>query len=208
MDNSILAKVKNVALKISNTTTYVALSVTNVILKSYTISDCYSVYPYGQGGYPQDNTNVFLSPIQGSNKTYICLGFVNGVPTNLPYVFKQGESWGYSKRYLLSYQNDAINAYRFDDNNFTTTLPQGQFMGSMMLNRINELQEQITYLTTLVSQLQAHTHTYLNVGVPTPTSSPLSVFSIPTTPTTLAKDTNLINNENYLINDKGIVYPT
>jgi len=201
---------KKVQVKIYEMSSYISLSITNILGNSYTVDDCNIITPYGQGSYPVDTINGVITTINGSNKLYACLGFSLDIPdkTKIPYTFNQGESWQYSKKYVLVQQNDGINAYRYNDLEFKTTLPQGEFSGIMMNNRINELQSQIQYLTSLVKQLQSHVHTYTDTGVVADTSPPTTVFTPITTPDTLQKDANLISQEAYLINDKGKKYPS
>jgi hypothetical protein len=90
-------------------------------------------------------------------------------------------------------------------------LPNGEFGGQMMQNRITEIENMISKINnnynTLVSLFNSHVHSGVqsggnNSGQPL---SSLSQTQLPI-PSTLSQDTNYIANENYLINDKGTLY--
>lgn len=171
------------------------------------------ITPYGYGSYPVSGQGL-LTPLNGSNKYYACLGFLAGLPESIDYEIKDGESWVYSKNYILVVQNDAVRAYRNDDT-FSATLPNGESFVQMMLNRINEMEQTISTINAnydeLVSKFNDHTHIVTGVesGSSTATSdattNTLSQTQVTVYPT-LGKDKTYLSNGEALINDEGKIY--
>lgn len=166
---------------------------------------------YGTGNIPPDNNNIYMTSVNNSEKCLFALGSVNAIP-NIYREPVQGESWNYSQKYVLVYQNDGINAYRQAATpDFYCTLPNGQAFVQMMIDRVTELENMITAInnnyTTLKSAFDAHVHSGIVTGGGTsgaPTSS-LSQTNIPTY-ATLAKDKTYLTDGKALINDLGEVY--
>ena len=207
-ENLFITLIKNAQHKISDGVSLVISNFTNYIAKDAQVENVGTITPWGFGSFANPQSNMLCIPIYGTNQHTAVIGVQLVIP-KIKNDLVDGEAWIHSNKYLLATQNTTVNAYRINDLNYFATLPNGQFMGAMMLNRINEIQTQINYLTTLVQQLQNHTHKVAGVqsGGSTITSAvPTETFNTPTTPTTLAKDSNYISNENYLINDKGTMY--
>lgn len=181
-----------------NNVEFLVGTVTNMLGQNNQTSNIQQCTPYGMSSYPVDFGKCVVQPINGSNKDYVISGFVQGLPTDITHEVVSGESWLYSTKYVLIAQNDGLMAYR-NDNLLHATLPIGESVVATMLNRINEMQAQITYLTTLVSQLQSHSHP----GNGTP---PSQTFTTPSTPATLAKDKAYLTAGKALIDDNGEVY--
>ena len=177
------------------------------------VSDVSSVKlatPFGHGSIPPDGLPAILISINGSHKSNACLGYFMETPSTIPHVPIKGEGWLYSSNYLLIAQLNGLVAYKNSNNTYKATLPNGEFVGKMMLNRIEELERLIgelnTNYTTLKSAYDAHLHTGNGAGNPTSaptTPAPLLTVS---TPSTLAQDTGYINGEKYLINNNGELY--
>ena len=166
--------------------------------------------PYGQGNIPPDNANVYLTPISGSSKRFMCIGAIPAIPT-IPHDFNKGESWSNSLRYILAMQNDGIRAYRETDEDFNTTLPNGEAFVQMMLNRITELESMIETLNQNYASLKSTFNSHMHSGVQTGgsnTGSPTSQLSQTNIPTysTLDKDKTYLNDGKALIDDNGEVY--
>lgn len=195
MFNLLYSKIINSAITAMNE---IRMDVASIFADGNILSELGIITPYGVGSIPPKNIGMIVAPINGSAKKLYGIGVVDGVPKvkNIPI---EGESWLRSLKYLLMVKNSAIKAFRIDDDNFNPTLPNGEAFVQTMLNRINELQAQITYLTTLVGQLQNHTH-------PSNGASPSQTFSTPSTPATLAKDKNYLSSGKGLIDDLGEMY--
>jgi len=191
---------------------YVVGTFLNLRANGYNPEQIGILSPYGQGSIPVDNIKGLVLPIEGSNKLYYNIGFLVTVPPIL-HDFKKGESWSNSLNYTLMYQNDGIIAYKINDsNNYKATLPNGEWVGKLVQDRINEIEAMISEInanyTALLAAVNGHTHTYSpGPGSPTETGGPSSTLSqtpLPV-PSTLAADTASITAEEYLINDHGIL---
>lgn len=196
----IIAKViKKSAIK--NGSPLVRLTIKNIFGYGNNLSDVNIINPYGTGNIPSADINVFVTSINNSEKTLYSLGTVSVIPS----IYREpeeGESWNYSQKYVLAYQNDGIKAYRIAETpDFYCTLPNGQAFVQMMLNRINEMQVEIDYLKTHKHEagtLQAPNGPVTgSTGVPT---------SPPPEPTTLNKDKTYLTNGKALIDDLGENY--
>lgn len=163
--------------------------------------------PYGHGSMPPAGLPAFILSIDGSHKSNACLGYFTETVNNIKHTPVQGEAWLYSKNYLLMAKLDGLQAFKYSNNTYYATLPNGEFVGKMMENRITEIENMIaeininytalmTWATLVTSALNSLSHP--EVTALTQTQLPL--------PNTLAKDTNYITNENYLINDSGTLY--
>ncbi len=207
-ENLFITLIKNAKHKISDSVSLVISNFTNYIAKDAQVENVGTITPWGFGSFANPQTNMLCVPIYGTNQHTAVIGVQLVIPT-IKNTLVDGEAWIHSNKYLLATQNTAVNAYRINDLEYFATLPNGQFVGTMMQNRINEMQTQIDYLTTLVQQLQNHTHKVIGVqsgGSTIPSEVPTETFDKPTRPSTLAQDTNYISNENYLINDEGTMY--
>ena len=208
--NLFITLIKNTTQKISDSVGLVISNFTNYIAKDAQVENVGTITPWGFGSFANPQTNMLCVPIYGTNQHTAVIGVQLVIPT-IKNTLVDGEAWIHSNKYLLATQNDTVNAYRINDDDYFATLPSGQFMGAMMLNRINEMQTQINYLTTLVNQLQNHTHKVIGVqggGSTIPSQAPTETFNKPTAPATLATDKTYIQDENYLINDNGTMYGT
>lgn len=197
-ENVFITLVKNIKHRLDNGLDIVISNFTNYIAKDAQVENIGTIYPWGFGSLANKSSRMLAIPTYGTNQATAVIGVELVIPP-VKNDLKDGECWTHSNKYLLAVQNDTVNAYRINDLNYFATLPNGQFMGAMMLNRINEMQAQITYLTTLVSQLQGHSH-------PSNGATPSQTFTTPSTPSTLATDKSYINAGKYLINDKGTMY--
>lgn len=195
MFNLLYSKVINSAMTAINE---IRIDVSSIFADGNILSELGIITPYGVGSIPPKNIGMIVAPINGSAKKLYGLGVVDGVP-KVKDTPLEGESWLRSLKYLLMIKNSAIKAFRIDDDEFNPTLPNGEAFVQTMLNRINELQAQITYLTTLVSQLQGHSH-------PSNGAPPSQTFSTPSTPSTLAKDKSYLSSGKGLIDDLGEMY--
>lgn len=199
-ENVFITLVKNIKHRLDNGLDIVISNFTNYIAKDAQVENIGTIYPWGFGSLANKSSRMLAIPTYGTNQATAIIGVELVIPP-VKNDLKDGECWTHSNKYLLAVQNDTVNAYRINDLNYFATLPNGQFMGAMMLNRINELQAEINYLKThkheagnLVAPNGAVTGT---TGVPT---------SPPPEPSTLATDKSYINAEKYLINDKGTMY--
>lgn len=160
-----------------------------------TISTIQTLNPSGYIGCPFPNTQAYIVNSAGSQYLRMANGFLNVMPSNAPTLLP-GESMNFTSGWYIKYGVDSV---KFFSEATTATAINGEFTGQMMLNRINELESNIQYLTTLVQQLQSHSH-------PNNGQAPSQTFTKPTTPSTLAKDSGYISNGNYLIGANSINY--
>lgn len=208
MLNLMTATISETTKKVIYSVKSVYLQMANVFGFGNKIDNIDMLSPYGDGCVPPKGFSGVVAPVNGSGKKLYFLGGVNAIP-DIPHDPAIGESWKSSLKYVLIQQNDAVRAYRIGDEEFNATLPNGESFVEMMVNRINELQTNIDYLTNLVSQLQNHTHQILNVqgGMETKNSQPpIQTFSNPPTPSTLQKDEDYLTTGKALIDDLGKVY--
>lgn len=162
--------------------------------------------PQGFGSIPPKGRLAVVVPMLGSNKSYAITGFVQATLDGIvPHNGAEWESWLYSKRYALYMQNDAIRAYRMDDQDFNATLPIGESFVAMMLNRINEMQTEINYLKTVASTFNNHVHSGVMSGAGT-SAVPTTTLADPPKPATLDHDKTYLQDGKALINDTGEVY--
>lgn len=163
--------------------------------------------PYGHDSIPPVGLPAFILPLNGSHKSSACLGYFTETVNNIKHTPVQGEAWLYSQNYLLMAKLDGLQAFKYANNTYYATLPNGEFVGKMMQNRITEIENMISEIninsTTLMAWATLVTAALNALGrteVTALSQTPLQV------PQTLAKDTNYITNENYLINDSGTLY--
>lgn len=179
---------------------------TNVVALGNNLSAINLVFPYGFSSLPPDGCQGILIPIGGSSKSYKCIGFAVTSPA-IPHEFDAGESWLNSQRYILAMQNDAIRAYRQGDEDFNTTLPNGESFVEMMINRINDLQTTIDGINENYSILSATFNSHQHPGG-SPTGAPttsLTQDDLATTPE-MAYDLGYLNDGKALIDDLGENY--
>lgn len=186
-------------------------TITNMRGNAFQISDVKLSTPYGVGSIPPKGATAVIIPVEGSTKSSVVVGYLINLPTDIAHDFVDGESWLHSRNYLLGALEDALQAYRHGDTDYKATLPNGEFVGNMMLNRINEieimLQEINDNYTTLKTTYNAHTHSNVmtGAGVSGAPANQLEQADLTIAPE-LTKDKDSINNEEYLINDKGTMY--
>jgi hypothetical protein len=175
------------------------------------VSSVQMVSPYGHGAIPPIGLPAFILPINGSHKSNACLGYLTETVDNIKDNPVQGEGWLYSQNYVLLARLSGLQAYKYGNTTYFATLPNGEFVGQMLQNRITEIENMISEINnnynTLVSLFNSHAHSGVQGGNSNSAGplSPLSQTQLPI-PNTLSKDTNYITNENYLINDSGTLY--
>lgn len=182
----------------------VRLTVKNVFGYGNKLTEIDVINPYGVGNIPPSNINVFLTSVSNSEKCLYSLGSVTSVPkiTREP---EQGESWNFSQKYVLVYQNDGLKAYRQAESpNFYCTLPNGQAFVQMMLNRIVELENIINAInsnyTTLKSAFDNHRHSGIQPG-----GSNSGISTVALTQTDLIPSSNLAKDKTYLSSGKALI---
>lgn len=186
-------------------------TITNMRGNAFQISDVKLSTPYGVGSIPPKGATAVIIPVEGSTKSSVVVGYLINLPTDIAHDFVDGESWLHSRNYLLGALENALQAYRHGDTDYKATLPNGEFVGNMMLNRINEietmLQEINANYATLKTTYNAHSHSGVmtGAGVSGAPASQLEQTDLTIAPE-LEKDKDSINNEEYLINDKGTMY--
>jgi len=183
----------------------------NEVFGSGNLSSMDIINPYGVGNIPPNNTNVFLTSVNNSSKCLFATGGVTAIPRLLREPV-QGESWSYSQKYALVYQNDGIKAYRQADTpDFACTLPNGEAFVQMMVNRIAELEAMVATInsnyTELKSAWTSHTHSGVtpgggNTGGATSALTQNNIVPLPTQ----AKDKAYLMAGKALIDDLGEVY--
>lgn len=199
MSNLLYAKIVSSAVKaLSDAANTVRINVQSVFGDGNILSEIGIIAPYGVGSVPPKNINTIVTTVNGSSKKLYSIGVVDGVP-KIKTTPIQGESWLRSLKYMLLVMNGAVKVFRINDEEFDPTLNNGEAFVQTMINRINEMQTQITYLSTLVNQLQSHTH-------PSNGAAPSQTFTTPTTPSALAKDKTYLTSGKGLINDLGEMY--
>lgn len=204
MNSLMIGTITNAAKKTIYGIKAVYLQMKNIVGVGGTLSDIDMVAPYGDGCIPPDGVSGVVTPIYGSGKKLYFLGTVNGIP-EIPHDPEKGESWKSSLNYVLIQQNDGIRAYRISDEEFNTTLPNGESFVQMMLNRINEMQAEIDYLKTFATAYDGHTHTGVMTGGGI-TGATSSTVGQPPELTTLAKDKTYLQDGKALIDDLGENY--
>jgi hypothetical protein len=192
-----------------NSNNHVLLGSSDILALGNKLDSIDLLMPYGSGCLPPPNSAAVFVPIGGSSKTFKCLGFTPIVP-DIPHTIMPGEYWNNSQKYILLMQNDAIRAYRNTDQEFNCTLPNGEAVVQLLLDRIDELQSMISDInsnySSLLSTFNAHNHPNGKDGNPTgaPTTT-LSQTDIPDY-ATLAKDKTYLTDGKALINDLGANY--
>lgn len=186
-------------------------TITNMRGNAFQISDVKLSTPYGVGSIPPKGATAVIIPVEGSTKSSVVVGYLINLPTGIAHDFVDGESWLHSRNYLLGALEDALQAYRHGDTNYKATLPNGEFVGNMMLNRINEIEIMLQGINTNYTALQQAYNTHAHSGVMTGagvSGVPSATISIPPLIISqeLAKDKASIIAEEYLINDKGKMY--
>lgn len=189
----------------------VRLTTKNIFGYGNQLSDINVINPYGVGNIPPNNSNVFLTSVSNSEKCLYSLGSVTAIP-NITREPQQGESWSFSQKYVLAYQNDGIKAYRQANSpDFYCTLPNGQAFVQMMINRINELEAIILAInqnyTELKSTFDNHKHSGIQPGGGNSGTSTvfLTQTNVPSS-ANLAKDKAYLLSGKALIDDLGEVY--
>lgn len=186
MFNVTWVNVVQVTKTIFNNVTYLIGQFINLRAGDYNINNIQMITPYGHSGYAPDGLQGIVTKVNGSNKSYVCLGFSTSLPTTIPYTINKGDAYQYNLKYILINQANGIRAYKIGDTTYNTTLNNGEFMGQMMLNRIAEINKIYTYVQSLAA--------FVNYTPPV------------VTPPSLSTDQQYINNQNYLINDNGTIY--
>jgi hypothetical protein len=199
-ENYFVTLVKNVQHKISDGFFMIMSNFTDYIAKDSFLKNISPIAPYGYGSLAPKNSNVLVIPVYGTNQHNVSVGVQMTMPP-IPTELKDGCAWLHSKKYVLTTENTKINGYRAGDDNFFATLPNGQFVGTMILNALNALQAEIDYLKT-------HKHLagdYIANGSPVIGSSGVPT-SMPPQPASIATDKEYINSGKYLIDDNGVMY--
>lgn len=175
---------------------------------------CKLSQPFGRYSNPINESQTVMMYTGSFKQDPYVIGYLQDWNANWQWSLMQGESVDTSLNFALKYDNVAgLRAYKLDNEEFVCTLPNGEFVGEMILNRINEIEELISVLNSNLSNLQSvfnnHTHLYApGPGSPTPTANPATPFnpSPAPSPATLSNDTDYINNENYLIGENAENY--
>ena len=173
---------------------------TNYIAKDAALENISTIAPSGFGSIANKNSNVLILPVYGTNQHGVAIGVQMTVPP-VPVDLVEGCAWLNSNKYVLVAQNDKINAYKSGSDNYFATLPNGQFVGAMILNTLNALQAEIDYLKT-------HKHLagdYVANGSPVTGNSGVPTI-MPPQPPSIATDKAYINTGKYLIDDNGVMY--
>lgn len=206
MFNLLYGKIVSAIKKAANSTgqKLVRLTVKNVFGYGNQLTEIDVINPYGVGNIPPSNVNVFLTSVGNSEKCLYSLGSVTSVP-NITREPTQGESWSFSQKYVLVYQNDGLKAYRQSENpDFYCTLPNGQAFVQMMLNRIVELENIINSInsnyTTLKSAFDSHRHSGIQPG-----GSNSGTSTVPLSQTALIPSSNLTKDQTYLSSGKALI---
>ena len=190
---------------------YVQVTASNVQAPGYDFTETKILNPYGYYSVPVDYAQGFMLNSMGSVYQRFVGGYFNVLSSTAPQLVA-GESMHFTMGWYIVYHNSSVQYQTNPDtnvvaNNVTATAANGEGFQQMMLNRIAELQANVTYLTGLVNQLQSHTHTSGESG--SPTSTPIQTFTNPSTPSTFAKDNTYLGkggNAQCLINQYAKVY--
>ncbi len=148
------------------------------------------IFPYGYFSVPKDGINAVLLNTGNTGSNPLLLGVLVGFD-KLPYTPKPGESGLFSDNWLLVQQNDAIRAYKIDDEEYSATLASGEWLGKYLTDILNRLDAIDEYLNT-------HTHAGVQTG------GGISGIANPIKPDpNMGKDKASISNEEYLLNDNA-----
>ena len=186
----------------------ISMQCNNVYTTGYNLSQVTVVAPYGMYALPKDNSNALLMQINESAKGWVNIGYLKSLPSDSPISIAKGEFAYASDNWGLRWNNDGLRANKLDNPIYLATLPSGEWTGYLVKNRITEVSNVIsgvnTNYTTLMAWATLVTAALNALGrteVTALSQTPLQV------PQTLAKDTNYITSENYLLNNKAIVNP-
>lgn len=168
----------------------------------YQLSYINMIAPYGMFALPNKNTNAVIVPINGSPKSMQCIGYIQSLPNNTPINMTTGEFCYTSDNWALVWNNDGLRANKLDNAGYLATLPSGDWMNYLLLNRINEISNVITEMNVNINNLITWA-----AAVTTVTGVPPLVQSNLTVPATLSQDTTYINNQNDLLNNNAAIVP-
>lgn len=156
------------------------------------------VTPYNRISNPAQGSQAVTANSGDYKQNPIILGYYGLTNTNWSWKLNPDETVDFAGNFALKY--DAVNglqAYLLSIPSYTVTLPAGEWIGQLILNRIADLQQQVTWL-------QTHTHT----GVQTGTGNTGKPLTPPPTPSNAQADTTSINNGNYLIGKNAQLPPS
>lgn len=198
-----------------NVATSIVTEIQDMYATGYSPSQAPILYPSGYFGIPNDDTYAAAINIAGSNKSPSIIGTVPTFEIDNPIItdgIDSGEHGFKSNNWGLVAKNDALLAYKFDNDDYRATLNSGEWLGYMMQNRIDEIINMIDEINanylSLKTQFDAHVHSGVTTGSGNSANPtiPLTQTDL-TKPSTLDGDTDYITNENYLLNDSAIVVP-
>jgi hypothetical protein len=171
-------------------------TIQNTYATGYQTATVTIIAPYGCICLPNASSQALVTQLNGSSKAMIIQGFINQLPVNSPINIVEGEFAYASDNWALVYNNDGLRANKLDNADFLATLPNGEFIGQMIQDLINDNNNVIR------GWLNEHVHSNgnggANTGIPTITID---------TSTILTNDNTYIENENYLLNNDGTMYP-
>lgn len=175
-----------------NNVRFITATFQDIRANGYNLENIIVLSPYGQGSIPVTNIRGMLVADQESNKNaYYCVGYSNCLPPNTAYSPANGESWSFSQKYVLAYQNTGIAAYRVEDNAYSATLASGEWIEKIFKDIIADNN------TTL--------RNYINdVIVPAFAGLGVTIAPIPAN-AILTSDNSAINDGEILITDTGTV---
>lgn len=199
---------------------------------------------FGTVQIPEKSTSAFIINFNNSGQSFVSVGYsqvIDNTENNPTFPYLVEGVWCKITKYwgvvwnVKSDTDNGLLAFKMNNKDFKATLPNGEFIGQMMQNRINEIENVIQQLNdnitnfiipmitqinanyaTLLSTFNSHIHPAGSIPAPSgaTTATPASTLtqvdlsnpSNYTDPSTLSKDTNLISNQNYLLNNHGEMY--
>jgi hypothetical protein len=200
----IMVVIKNAIVSMFGSISFITGQFVNIRAKGYNITNIPVLSPYGHGSIPVSNQKGLLIPLDNSNKSYVNCGYHTVIPP-IPYTFEAGEAWSNSQNYVLAYQKNGIIGYRVNDNSFSATLPNGEWVGKLVSDLIAD--NNTTIREYINEQINLFLRTHVHSGVTTGTGvSGTATDIIPDIEpnATLAADNTAISEQKYLINDSGV----
>lgn len=200
----IMVAIKSAIANMFGAISFVTGEFMDIRAKGYNITNIPILSPYGHGSIPVSYQKGLLIPLDNSNKSYVNCGYHTVIPP-IPYTFEAGEAWSNSQNYVLAYQKNGIIGYRVNDNSFSATLPNGEWVGKLVSDLIAD--NNTTIREYINEQINVFLTTHVHAGVTTGmgTSGPATdiITDIPPN-ATLTADNTAISEQKYLINDSGV----
>lgn len=192
----LIGKCKNSKFNNDGSSTNVTSDINNIVVVNNNRQNVPYMFPYGFCGLPNDNAATVIL----NSGVYCTHPIVIGQLTaqqDLPYTLQKGESFNYSNKWMFTYQNSGIMAYKIGTQ-YKATLPSGEWIGKYLTDVMTLVIELINYIAN--HEHAAGTLVAGNIAVTGDTGSPIEK-----TPdySGVSEDLNSIKKEQYLLNQNA-----